>query len=103
MLFWANPAEAKSYYLYSSFDYSAQKGNNGSKMPKRPLSVDLTNQVITVPGLVLGYTLALKGENGEAYTCILSSNTIILPEDLEGEFELQITNGTATYTGRLYL
>lgn len=103
MLFWANPTEAKSYYLYSSFDNTGQKDTRGSRMPKRPLCIDLTDQVITVPNQVLGYTLTLEGGNGERYTYILSSNTIILPENLEGEFELQITNGTVIYTGKLYL
>lgn len=103
MLFWANPTEAKSYYLYSSFDYTGQKNTRGSRMPKRPLSIDLTGQVITVPNQMLGYTLTLVGENGEEYAYFLSINTITLPDNLEGEYELQITNGTVTYTGKLYL
>ena len=103
MLFLVNPTEAKPYYLYSSFDYTGQKDTRGSKMPKRPLSIDLTGQVITVPNQMLDYTLTLVGENGEEYACFLSSNTITLPDCLEGEFELQITNGTVTYTGKLYL
>lgn len=103
MLFVTSPTIAKSYCLYNGIDNNDQKTHNGSRMPKRPLSFDLTGQVITVPNQVLGYTLTLVGENGEVYAYILSSNTIILPENLEGEFELQITNGTATYTGKLYL
>lgn len=39
----------------------------------------------------------------DSYAYFLSSNTITLPDNLEGEFELQITNGTVTYTGKLYL
>lgn len=103
MLFWANPTEAKSYYLYSSFDNTGQKDTRGSRMPKRPLRIDVTNHVITVSNQVFGYTLTLVDENGEVYAYFISSSTIILPDNLEGEFELQITNGTATYTGKLYL
>lgn len=103
MLFWANPTVAMSYYLYSSIDYNNQLSTRGSRMPKRPLSIDLTDQVITVPNQVLGYTLTLVCENGEVYAYILSSNTITIPDNLEGKFELQITNGTVTYTGKLYL
>lgn len=103
MLFLANPTEAKPYYLYSSFDNTGQKDTRGSRMPKRPLSIDLADHVITVPNQVLGCTLILMGENGEEYVYFLSNNTINLPKSLEGEFELQITNGTITYTGKLYL
>lgn len=103
MLFMTNPANAKSYYLYCSLDNTRQKENRGSRMPKRPLSIDLTHQVITVPNQVIGYTLTLVSEDGIEYAYTLFSNTITLSDNLEGEFELQITNGTVTYTGKLYL
>ena len=64
MLFMTNPANAKSYYLYCSLDNTRQKENRGSRMPKRPLSIDLTHQVITVPNQVIGYTLTLVSEDG---------------------------------------
>ena len=103
MLFGANPMEAKSYYLYSSIGGKEQNTHNGSRMLKRPLSIDVSNQVITVPNQVLGYTLTIEGEEGEVYASVLLGNTIILSENLEGEFEFQITNGTTTYTGKLYM
>ena len=72
-------------------------------MPKRPLSIDLTHQVITVLNQVIGYTLTLVSEDGIEYAYTLFSNTITLPDNLEGEFELQITNGSVTYIGKLYI
>ncbi len=39
-----------------------QKGNKGSKAPKRPLCVDLTDNLLTTPRQVLGYTLTLMND-----------------------------------------
>ena len=60
MLFWANPTNAKPYYLYCNIYNNMQKGNKGSKAPKRPLCVDLTDNLLTTPRQVLGYTLNRK-------------------------------------------
>lgn len=101
MLFWANPTNAKPYYLYCNIYNNMQKGNKGSKAPKRPLCVDLTDNLLTTPRQVLGYTLTLMNDEGEVYTYILSSNTIVLPKNLVGEFDLKITNGTEIYSGEI--
>ena len=103
MLFWASPAEAESYYLYCTIGNKDQGTRNGSRIPKRPLCVDLSDNLLTVPDQVLGYTLTLEGENGEVYIYVLSNNITTLPENLEGEFKLQITNDTEVYKGKLYL
>lgn len=101
MLFWANPTNARPYYLYCNIHNNMQKGNKGSKAPKRPLCVDLTGNLMTVPSQVLGYTLTLMGEGGKVYTYVISSDTIVLPKNLVGEFDLQISNGNEIYSGEI--
>ena len=101
MLFWANPTNASPYYLYCNIYNNMQKGNRGSKAPKRPLCVDLTGNLMTVPNQVLGYTLTLMGEEGKVYTYMLSSNIIVLPKSLVGMFDLQISNGTVIYSTKI--
>ena len=90
MLFVANPTNAKPYYLHCNIDSKGQSTRNGSRMPKRPLCVDLTENLMTVPNQVLGYTLTLVGEDGAIYTYVLSSKAIVLPKNLVGEFDLLI-------------
>lgn len=103
MLFWGNPTSAKPYYLYCNcnIDNKGQGTRNGSRMPKHPLCVDLTGNLMTVPSQVLGYTLTLMGEEGKVYTYVLSSDTIVLPKSLVGEFDLQISNGNKIYEGEI--
>lgn len=103
MLFIANPTNAKPYYLYCNINNTGQKNNRGSRMPKRPLCVDLTDNLMTVPNQVLGYTLTLVGENGAIHTYVLSSNTLVLPKNLAGELDLLISNGTEIYKGEIYI
>lgn len=95
----STPMCAETYYLYCCD--IGQKGNHGSKMPLHPLSIDFTNHVLTIPYSIIGYTLVIMGEDGELYTSTLSANTKVLPEDFEGEFVLQITNGKTTYVGKV--
>lgn len=103
ILFWVNPTNAKPYYLHCNcnIDYKGQGTRNGSRMPKRPLCVDLTDNLMTVPNQVIGYTLTLVGDGGEVYAYVLSNNTIVLPENLVGEYDLQISNGTEIYSGEI--
>ncbi len=95
------PTNAKPYYLHSCNNNHEQKDTRSSKAPKRPLRVDLNNHTLTVPNSVMGYTLILKDEEGMIYTCLIISNTIILPfENLE-DTELLIINESNTYTCEL--
>ena len=45
MLFITSPMNAKPYYLHCSINYNMQKGNKGSKAPKHPLCVDLSDNI----------------------------------------------------------
>jgi len=101
MLFVANPTNAKPYYLHCNIAKKGQTTRNGSRMPKRPLCVDLTDNLMTVPNQLLCYTLTLVGEEGAIYTYVLSSNTIVLPKNLAGKFDLLISNGIDNYEGEI--
>lgn len=93
---------ARPYYLYSSIEHIAQKATQGSRMPKRPLNVDLSGHILTIPNQLIGYGLILKDKDGEIVYChILFNNSIVLPDFLEGEFSIQITNGRTSYKGEL--
>lgn len=97
------PSKAEPYYLYSSIDCYGQKGTIISRMPKRPLCIDLTNHVIMVPNEVIGCSLTLISKDGYTYNYLLSSNKLFLSSSLEGEFDIVIGNGIITYTGQLYI
>ena len=54
--------------------YNTQKGNNGSRVPRRPLRVDYTNNVLTVPELLVGYTLTITDKEGNEISLTVSAN-----------------------------
>lgn len=72
---------------------------NGSRVPKRSLCVDCTNNVLTVPEHLLGYTLTVTDEEGNVYSCFLTSNVISLPSYLVGELDILLTSGNHTFRG----
>lgn len=97
------PSKAESYYLYSTIDWYGQKGTVISRTPKRPLCIDLTNHTITVSSEVVGCSLTLISKEGYTYNYLLLSNKLFLPDSLEGEFEIVVSNEYITYIGQLYI
>lgn len=104
-LFFANrggntfmPCKAESYYLARSFDHHHQSIPSNSKAPARPVCIDITANVITVPKQLVGYTLTLS--NGEdCCTYYIIDTTLSIPQGISGEYELTITNGSVSYQG----
>lgn len=92
--------EARAYYLYcSNMVYNTQKGNNGSRVPRRPLRVDYTNNVLTVPELLVDYTLTITDKEGNEISCLLTSNVLTLPSSFVGELDIFFTDGNQTFYG----
>lgn len=79
--------------------YDTQKGNNGSRVPRRPLRVDYTNNVLTVPELLVGYTLTITDKEGNEISCLLTSNVLTLPSSFVGELDIFLTDGNQTFYG----
>ena len=76
-------------YLYSSIDYTGQKTPRGSRAPKRPISVNFTDQTLTVPNWLIGYILVLEDEEGAiVYTCPIKSNNVVLPFENIDNFKI---------------
>lgn len=93
-------SKAEPYYLARSFNHHHQSIPSNSKAPARPLCIDITANVITVPEQLVGYTLTLS--NGEdSYTYIFSGTTLSIPQGISGEYELTVTNGNVCYHGEV--
>lgn len=93
-------SKAESYYLVRNIKDKGQTNPHPSKAPARPLCIDITANVITVPEQLVGYTLTLS--NGEdCYTYIISGTTLSIPQGISGEYELTITNGNVCYQGEV--
>lgn len=91
-------SKAESYYLARSFDHHHQSIPSNSKAPARPVCIDITANVITVPKQLVGYTLTLS--NGEdCCTYYIIDTTLSIPQGISGEYELTITNGSVSYQG----
>lgn len=98
MLIYPHQSKAEPYYLSRTGIYVGQGNHNGSKAPARPLCIDITANVITVPEQLVGYTLTLS--NGEdCYTYYITGTTLSVPQGISGEYELTITNGNIWYQG----
>lgn len=91
-------SKAESYSLVRTVIYVGQKNNTGSKVPARPLCIDITANVITVPENVVGYMLTLSNEE-ESYTYYITGTTLFIPQVISGVYELAITNGSVSYQG----
>lgn len=99
-IIYSHRSKAEPYYLSRTGIYVGQGNHNGSKAPARPLCIDITANVITVPEQLVGYTLTLS--NGEdCYTYIISDPTLYIPQGISGEYELTITNGNVCYQGEV--
>ena len=91
-------SKAEPYYLARSFNHHHQSIPSNSKAPARPLCIDITANVITVPENVVGYMLTLS--NGEeSYTYYITGTTLFIPQVISGVYELAITNGSVSYQG----
>lgn len=93
------PIMSKKYFLYSTIINNDKHTQNGSRAPKRPLCVDCTNNVLTVPEQLLGYTLTVTDEEENVFSCFLTSNVIYLPSNLVGELNILFTDGNQTFFG----
>ena len=93
-------SKTEPYYLARSFNHHHQSIPSNSKAPARPLCIDITANVITVPEHLVGYPLTLS--NGEdSYTYIFSGTTLSIPQGISGEYELTVTNGNVCYQGEV--
>ena len=92
--------QAIPHYLSCNRTKMGQSTYKGSKAPVRPLCIDVTNNIFTVPERLIGYTLTIS--NGEeTYTYYITSNTFSIPENLDGNYDVTITNGNVSYQGEI--
>ena len=98
MLICPHQSKAEPYYVARSFDNNHQGISSPSKAPPRPLCIDITANVVTLPENVVGYMLTLS--NGEeSYTYYITGTTLFIPQVISGVYELAITNGSVSYQG----
>lgn len=100
-LLWCSlPIIAKPYYLYYYTGVeNGQKTPKGSKTPRRPLRVDYTNNVLTIPDQLVGYTLIVTDEDGNEFSCFLTNNVVTLPANFVGELNILLTDSNQTFNG----
>lgn len=92
-------SKAESYTLSYSLVANSYGTIRGSKAPRRPLFIDLTDNTFTFPTQVVGYTLTLEGEAGSVYTYYIIDTTFTLPQRLSGEYAITISDGNSMYQG----
>lgn len=96
-------SKAESYALDYSLDQRNQAQTNGSRSPKRPLVVDLVGHKLTVPTQVVGYTLTLESDEGEVYTYYITGVTLEIPQELDGNYQITISDENSMYYGTIEL
>lgn len=96
-------SRAEPYELLYGVVSTTQKALQGSRSVKRPLVVDLVDHTLTVPSQVEGYMLTLESEEGEVYTYHMTGTTLEIPQELSGDYQLSITNGSVMYKGIIYI
>lgn len=74
-----------------------------SRLPKRPLVIDLVGHTLTLPNHVVGYTLTLENEEGNVYTYYIIDTTFQIPEEQSGEYMITISDGNSMYRGTIEL
>lgn len=94
-------SRAVPYELQWSLVSSNHKNLGGHRSPKRPLAVDLVGHTLTVPSQVVGYTLTLESESGDVYTSIIMGNRFVIPQELDGVFEITLGNNDVAYKGTI--
>lgn len=92
-------SKAESYTLSYSLVANSYGTIRGSKAPRRPLFIDLTDNTFTFPTQVVGYTLTLEGEAGSTYTYYIIDTTFTLPQKLSGEYSITVSDGNSMYQG----
>ena len=67
--------------------------------PRSPIpQVSIEDYTLTFSTSCYGYTLELVDENDEVvYTTIITSDTLVLPSALEGDYELRLIPGGSAY------
>ena len=75
-------------------------GNNEIKAPRRPLIIDIEDNVITMPAFAQYVTLLIRDEDeNTVYSTIVftGSTTVVLPSWLSGDYELVLTPADSSY------
>jgi hypothetical protein len=76
----------------------------GMKTPVPIPEVDIEDYTLTFDDSCLGCELRLVDENDNVvYTTTITSNTLVLPSTLSGEYELQIISGIYCFYGYIEL
>lgn len=96
-------SRADPYTLSYSLVDPNRLGKPVSRLPKRPLVIDLVGHTLTFPSQVIGNTLTLENENGEVYTYYIIDETFQIPEELSGEYKITISDGNSMYCGTIEL
>lgn len=101
--FFCVPSTAELYKLYNSTSRTNdnKKNNKGSRSIKRPLVIDVTNKIITVPNQIMGYNMVLTTKEGFNYSTIIEDKIILTPQ-LEGLVFIQIEGEDNTYFGTIF-
>ena len=94
---------ADPYTLSYSLVDPNRLGKPVSRLPKRPLVVDLVGHTLTLPSQVIGNTLILESEEGDVYTYYIIDTTFQIPKELSGEYSLKISDGNSMYQGMIEL
>jgi hypothetical protein len=77
---------------------------NPHRNPVEVPEVSLDGHTLTFYTSCLGCTLRLVNEEDEVvYTTIITSDTLVLPSTLEGEYEIQIIQGQWCFYGWIEL
>ena len=77
---------------------------NPNKSPVLIPEVSINNYVLSFDDSCLGCELRLVDEDGNVvYTTTITSNTLVLPSNLSGEYELQIIRGIFCFYGYIEL
>ena len=77
---------------------------NPQKTPVLVPEVSIDDYVLTFDDSCLGCELRLVDENDNVvYTTVITSNTLVLPSYLSGEYELQIIRGIYCFYGYIEL
>lgn len=96
-------SRADPYTLSYSLVDPNHMGKPGSRSSHRPLVVDLSGHILTLPSQVVGYTLTLENEDGEVYAYYIIGTTLELPQELSGNYQITISDGNSMYHGTIEL
>ena len=90
--------------LQSGYNDPTTNQNDPYKSPVQPPFVWQEGYTFTFDDSCLGCELRLVDENDNVvYTTTITSNTLVLPSTLSGEYELQIISGIYCFYGYIEL